>query len=205
MIAVIDYGMGNIHSVAKAAQLAGARVLVTDKPKKVLAADKVVLPGVGAFCDGVEGLKERNLIPALLDSIKKGKCFLGICLGMQLLFEQSEESGDARGLGVLGGTVKKFNIKGFKVPHIGWNQINYASTPERPCAGLLKDVPSGANVYFCHSYYVQPQDESIVAATSDYGIDFAAVINRDNVFGVQFHPEKSLSTGLKILKNFVEL
>ncbi|MFH1339388.1 MAG: imidazole glycerol phosphate synthase subunit HisH [Candidatus Omnitrophota bacterium] len=205
MIAVIDYGMGNIHSVAKATQLAGARVLVTDKPEKILAADKVVLPGVGAFCDGVEGLKERNLTQAVLDSIKKGKCFLGICLGMQLLFEQSEESGDARGLGVLRGTVKKFNIKGFKVPHIGWNQIDCASTPKHPCRGLLKDIPSGTNVYFCHSYYAQPQDESIVAATSDYGIDFAAVINRDNVFGVQFHPEKSLSTGLKILKNFVEL
>jgi len=200
VIAVVDYGMGNIHSVAKATQLAGARVLVTDKPEEVLVADKVILPGVGAFCDGVEGLKQRNLTGAILESIKKEKYFLGICLGMQLLFEQSEESKDARGLGILNGKVKKFSIKGFKVPHIGWNQIN----PALNCK-LLENIPQGANVYFCHSYYVEPKEKSIIAATTDYGEKFASVINQDNIFGVQFHPEKSQSVGLKILKNFVEL
>jgi glutamine amidotransferase len=198
--------------------LAGAQVLVTDKTGEVLAADKVILPGVGAFRDGVKGLKQRNLTGAILESIKKGKYFLGICLGMQLLFEQSEESKDTRGLGILNGKVKKFSIKGFKVPHIGWNQINpFRNTEDlireikisngvnfKNCK-LLENIPWGANVYFCHSYYVEPEEKSIVVAITDYGEKFASVINQDNIFGMQFHPEKSQSVGLKILKNFVEL
>ncbi|MFH1578287.1 MAG: imidazole glycerol phosphate synthase subunit HisH [Candidatus Omnitrophota bacterium] len=200
MIAIIDYGMGNIHSVTKATQLAGARDLrVTDKPQDILNANKVILPGVGAFSDAMQGLRERGLVSPILESIKKGKYFLGICLGMQLLFYQSQEADSVQGLSVLGGGVKRFTIKGFKVPHIGWNQLDFKSSK------LLNSITPGANVYFCHSYYVEPEDKDIIVATTDYGIKFSSAINKDNIFGVQFHPEKSQNTGLSILKNFVEL
>ena len=199
MIAILDYGMGNIHSVSKAIALSGARVKVTDKQQDVISADKVVLPGVGAFSDAMQGLKDRGLIEPILDSINKGKYFLGICLGMQLLFKQSQEAERIRGLCVFEGLVKRFDLEGLKVPHIGWNQLRFSNCK------LLKGISSGANVYFCHSYYVEPADKDVVAATTDYGIDFCSVVEQENVFGVQFHPEKSQSIGLKILKNFVEL
>ncbi|MBU1871820.1 MAG: imidazole glycerol phosphate synthase subunit HisH [Candidatus Omnitrophica bacterium] len=199
MIAIVDYGMGNIHSVTKAVGLKGAQTRVTDKPEDILAADKVILPGVGAFSDAMRGLESKGLGQAILESIKKGKFFLGICLGMQLLFRQSEESKDARGLGVFSGTVRKFDKKGLKVPHIGWNQLHFKN------CRLLEGIEQGSNVYFCHSYYVQPQAEDIIAAKTEYGITFASVINKDNIFAVQFHPEKSQKTGLKILENFVGL
>ena len=172
MIAIIDYGMGNIHSVAKALELFKAETIVTNKPEIIKNCDKVVLPGVGAFDDAIQELKKQNLIPALISHIKDKKPFLGICLGLQFLFEASEEAPAAKGLGVLKGKVVKFqNKKGFKVPHMGWNQLK----KEAECP-LLKDVADNSYVYFCHSYYPQPVDRKIIAASTDFITDFAAVV-----------------------------
>jgi glutamine amidotransferase len=202
MIAIIDYGMGNIHSVQKALQLFGAKTKVTNKSEEIQASDKTVLPGVGAFDDAMLELKKLGLNLALNEYIKKGKPFLGICLGMQLLFEESEEASESKGLGILKGRVKRFKeTKGLKVPHMGWNQIT-KSKNECP---LLKDIADNSYVYFCHSYYPKPSNENSIAATTDYGIEFSSVVWQDNVYGVQFHPEKSQKTGLKILENFVNL
>lgn len=201
MIAIIDYGMGNIHSVNKALELYGAKTIVTNKPEDILSAAKLVLPGVGAFGDAMLELKKQDLISALLRQIKNKKPFLGICLGMQLLFEESEEAGKEKGLGIFEGRIKKFAVSNTpKVPHMGWNRLEKS----RDCP-LLKDLPDGAYVYFCHSYYPEPKNKNIIAATTDYGIDFASLIWQDNIYGTQFHPEKSQAIGLKILKNFVEL
>ncbi len=201
MIAIIDYGMGNIHSVNKALQLFGARTVVTNKPKDIQSSRKVVLPGVGAFEDAMLELKKQGLISALTEQIRNKKPFLGICLGMQLLFEQSEEAKRVRGLGVLRGRVKRFeNKRGFKIPHMGWNQLRIKN--ECP---LLKDIPNNSYVYFCHSYYSDPRNPDHIASTTEYSIEFASIIWQDNVYGVQFHPEKSQAVGLKILKNFVNL
>ncbi|MDD4979860.1 MAG: imidazole glycerol phosphate synthase subunit HisH [Candidatus Omnitrophica bacterium] len=210
MIAIIDYGMGNIHSVQKALESMGAKTIVTNKPADIKVCDKVVLPGVGAFADAVAELKKQDLLTALKEHIKAKKIFLGICLGMQLLFERSDEAKGIKGLGILKGEVKKFKIKGnLKVPHMGWNQLKIVSRCQgvkvsKECP-LLKDIPDNAYVYFCHSYYPQPKDKDIIAATTEYGISFSPVLWRENIYGVQFHPEKSQETGLKILKNFVEL
>jgi len=202
MIAIIDYGMGNIHSVQKALELMGAKTIVTNKPVDIKTCDKAVLPGVGAFDDAMEELKKQNLISALNEHIKAGKIFLGICLGMQLLFESSKEAKVSDGLGLLKGTVKKFENKdNLKVPHMGWNQLKVKNT----ACPLLKGVLEDSYVYFCHSYFPKPQDERIIAATTDYGIDFTSILWQDNVYGVQFHPEKSQEVGLKILRNFVNL
>jgi len=209
MIAIIDYGMGNIHSVQKALQLFGAKTIVTNKSEEIRACDKVVLPGVGAFDDAMLELKKQGLELALNNYIKNRKPFLGICLGMQLLFEQSEEASKSKGLGILKGKVKKFKeLKGLKVPHMGWNQLNKSKVKSQKskleCL-LLKDIPDNSYVYFCHSYYPEPSNEDIIGATTDYGIEFSSVVWQDNVYGVQFHPEKSQKTGLKILENFVNL
>lgn len=207
MTAIIDYGMGNIHSVQKALESLGAKTLVTNEPKELEDCRAIVLPGVGAFGDAVSQLKKRDLLRALNEHIKRKKIFLGICLGMHILFEASEESPKAKGLGVFKGRVKKFEVKKvIKVPHIGWNQLKVGSglRAQGQCP-LLKDVPDNSYVYFCHSYYPAPKDKQIVAATSDYGVEFPAVIWQDNIYGVQFHPEKSQEVGLRILKNFVEL
>jgi len=202
MIAIIDYGMGNIHSVQKALESMGAKAMVTNKPGDIKTCNKAVLPGVGAFDDAIQELKNHNLISALNEHIKSKKIFLGICLGMQLLFEASEEAKDSKGLGILKGTVNKFeNRDNLKVPHMGWNQLKM----KKSACPLLKDIPDDSDVYFCHSYYPQPKDERIIAATTDYGIDFTSVLWQDNIYGVQFHPEKSQEVGLKILKNFVNL
>jgi glutamine amidotransferase len=202
MIAIIDYGMGNIHSVNKALQLFGAKTIITNKPKDIRASKKVVLPGVGAFEDAMLELEKQGLISALTEQIRNKKPFLGICLGMHLLFQESEEAKGSRGLGILRGRVKKFvNKRGFKIPHMGWNQLKKV-TKECP---LLAGVEDGAYVYFCHSYYPQAQDKSVIAAGTDYGISFASCVWQDNVYGVQFHPEKSQAAGLKILENFVNL
>jgi imidazole glycerol-phosphate synthase subunit HisH len=202
MIAIIDYGMGNIHSVQKAIESMGAETMVTNKPAEIKTCAKVVLPGVGAFDDAMSELQKQNLVPALKDSLKAKKIVLGICLGMQLLFEESEESHGAKGLGVLKGRVKRFeNRAGLKVPHMGWNQLRLRN---RSCP-LFKDIPDNSYVYFCHSYYASPKDERITASSTDYGTDFTSVLWQDNIYGVQFHPEKSQETGLKILKNFVSL
>lgn len=200
-IAIIDYGMGNIHSVSKALSLSGADTLVTDSPQDLKQCEKVVLPGVGAFDDAMARLKEAGLDDALKKAIAEEKPFLGICLGMQLLFNQSQEARIHKGLGIISGTVKRFDNSSLKVPHIGWNQLQNISSD---CL-LLQGVAQGSFVYFCHSYYPQPADASVAAAKCQYGPDFAAVIWQKNIYGVQFHPEKSQETGLKLLKNFVNL
>jgi len=202
MIAIIDYGMGNIHSVQKALQLYGARTLVTNKPQDLRRCTKIVLPGVGAFDDAMQELKKSGLRAALEEEVKNKKPFLGICLGMQLLFGESQEAKTQKGLGILAGAVKKFSEKlKLKIPHIGWNQLEFRV---QSCP-LLNGVSDNSFVYFCHSYYVEPADKKIIVTSTSYGVDFASVVCQDNVFGVQFHPEKSQKAGLKILKNFVEL
>jgi len=202
MIAIIDYGMGNIHSVNKALQLFGAKTVVTNKSKDIQSAEKAVLPGVGAFDDAVLELEKQGLINTIKEYLKSKKPLLGICLGMQLLFEESQEAVKTKGLGVLKGKVKRFEErKGLKVPHMGWNQLKKV-TSECP---LLKDIPDSAYLYFCHSYYPQPKDKNVIAATTDYGLEFSSVVWQDNIYGVQFHPEKSQKIGLKIIENFVKL
>ncbi len=202
MIAIIDYGMGNIHSVRKALQLSGGRTLVTNKPQEIKSAGKIVLPGVGAFADAVSELEKQGLVPAIKEAIKEGKPFLGICLGLQLLFAGSQEATGSCGLSVLKGTVKKFQEKkGLKVPHMGWNQL---SIKKSGCP-LLEGIVDNSYVYFCHSYYPKNQDKEVAAAVTDYGIEFSSVIWKDNLYGVQFHPEKSQDIGLKMINNFVAL
>ena len=202
MIAIIDYGMGNIHSVTKALQLYGAKTLVTNKPKEIKSCEKAVLPGVGAFDDAIAELRKQDLIAALKDFVKHKKPFLGICLGLQLLFGQSEEAVKEKGLRLLKGKVKKFPEKaGLKVPHMGWNQLNIAA---QDCP-LLAGVKDNSFVYFCHSYYPEPSDKKTIAATTDYAKDSASFIWQHNVYGAQFHSEKSQAVGLKILENFVKL
>ncbi len=201
-IAIIDYGMGNIHSVSKAIELCGAKPIVTNKAGQLNSCKKIVLPGVGAFDDAVAELEKLGLISVLKEEIKNKKPFLGICLGMQLLFETSQEAKSKEGLGVLKGQVVKFSAKlGQKVPHMGWNNLEDVSS----ICSLLKGINVKEQVYFCHSYYPEPVDKDIVAASCDYGVKFACVLARDNIYGVQFHPEKSQTAGLKIIKNFVEL
>ena len=223
MIAIIDYGMGNIHSVNKALQVFGADTLVTNKPEDIRNCEKAVLPGVGAFDDAMQELEKQGLIAVINEHVKNKKPFLGICLGMQLLFEGSEEAKSAKGLGILKGRVARFSDKNaIKVPHIGWNQLKigsglrasatrrgglanlYGGQGLKVCP-LLKDIADGSYVYFCHSYYAEPKDRKDIAATCDYGADFTSVVWQGNIYGVQFHPEKSQAVGLKILENFVNL
>lgn len=202
MVAIIDYGMGNIHSVRKALELFGAKTILVNKASGLQKAKKIVLPGVGAFDDAMQALKKQNLADAIKEHIAQHKIFLGICLGMQLLFETSKEAPKTKGLALLEGKVAQFSYRqGQKVPHMGWNQIRIGS---RECP-LLVGVPDAACVYFCHSYYPLPKAKRVIAATCDYGVKFAAMVWQDNIYGVQFHPEKSQEVGLKILKNFVEL
>ena len=201
-IAIIDYGMGNIHSVSKAIELCGAKPIVTNKKSQVISCDKIVLPGVGAFDDAVIELEKLGLVAVIKEQIKNKKPFLGICLGLQLLFETSQEAKSKEGLGILKGQVIKFSAKlGQKVPHMGWNNLEDVSAD----CSLLSGISAKEQVYFCHSYYPDPVDKDIIAATCDYGVKFACVLVRDNIYGVQFHPEKSQAVGLKIIKNFVEL
>ena len=202
MIALIDYGMGNIHSVKKALEVCGAKVLVTNNPEDISASEKIVLPGVGAFDDAMCQLQEQGLVSVIKEGIKNKKPFLGICLGMQLLFEESEEAKNKKGLSILKGRVRKFPSGDFKVPHMGWNQIKESG---RNRTVLLEGVAEESFLYFCHSYYPQPKDKGIIAATTEYGLNFASFVQWENVFGVQFHPEKSQETGLKIIGNFVRL
>ncbi len=207
MLAIVDYGMGNIHSVKKALQKLGGKVKVVTDPKELLGAEKIVLPGVGAFDDAVSVLRRRGLIAAIKKEIAKGKPFLGICLGMQLLFETSDESPKAKGMALLKGRVRSFpRKKSLPVPQIGWNTIDkVARLPGCQVASILKGIPDNSYVYFCHSYYPDPKDKSVIAASTNYGINFASVVCKDNIFGMQFHPEKSQAVGLRILKNFIEL
>ena len=209
MIAIIDYGMGNLRSVEKGFQKVGVDVTVTNKPDVVKKADAVVLPGVGAFKDCMRELTNLELVDAVADSIKKGNPYLGICLGLQVLFSESEEFGKCMGLDVLRGKVVKFEFEtqylipitqSLKVPHMGWNEIKIQKNNP-----LFKGIPDKSYFYFVHSYYVVPEDKSIIATTTDYGIEFTSSIWKDNVFAVQFHPEKSQAAGLQVLKNFGEI
>ena len=201
MIAIIDYGMGNLRSVQKAFEKVGHQAVVTSDPGQVAAAAKVVLPGVGAFEDAAAELRRLDLVQPVLQAIDSGKPFLGICLGLQLLFDVSYENGRHEGLGVLRGECVRFDLpKEYAVPHMGWNQLDI----RRP-APLLRGLAEGAYVYFVHSYYVVPKDAEVIAAETDYGGPFCAMVWRDNIFATQFHPEKSQAEGLKMLRNFAEL
>nr|MBC8264779.1 imidazole glycerol phosphate synthase subunit HisH [Anaerolineales bacterium] len=196
MIAIIDYGMGNLRSVERAFEYVGAEAVVTAHRETIEAASAVVLPGVGAFGKAMSNLERAGLTDVIRQVIAQGRPFLGICLGLQLLFEESDEMGQHRGLGVFGGQVKRFEID-LKVPQIGWNQIHI-----QRASPLLDGVADGSYAYFVHSYYVAPADREIVLATTDYEIDYASIIGQGNVFGIQFHPEKSQAVGLRILRNF---
>ena len=198
MIALIDYGAGNLRSVEKALVAAGAEVLVTADPAALVAADKVVLPGVGAFGDGMARLAARGLVRPLVDWAERGRPLLGICLGMQLLFETGDEGGARRGLGLLPGRVRRFPAGELKVPQTGWNQVRPARA-----SGLLADLPPGSYAYFNHGYYCEPADPGDVLATTEYGLTYASVVGRGRLYGVQFHPEKSQAVGLAILRRFV--
>jgi glutamine amidotransferase len=201
MICIIDYGMGNLRSVQKGFERVGHAAIVTSDPAAVAAAEKVVLPGVGAFEDAMSELTRRGLVAPVLNAINGGKPFLGICLGLQLLFDTSYENGTHRGLGVLRGEVVRFQLpKGFSVPHMGWNQLAV-----RQPAPLLEGIADGTYVYFVHSYYVAPADAQVIATETDYGGPFCSMIWRENVYATQFHPEKSQADGLRMLKNFAEL
>lgn len=220
MFALIDYGIGNLRSVQKALEHVGAEVTLTDDPQAILKAEKVVLPGVGAFGDGMKGLRARGLVEVVKEVIRVGNPFLGICVGMQLLFEESEEIGRHAGLGILSGRVVRFQSSTrlssddfnrpaatkvattmgiLKVPQTGWNQI----TPQKDSL-LFRQLPEGSFAYFNHSYYCEAAPEDILA-TTEYGVQFGSIVGRGNVYGIQFHPEKSQAVGLRLLRNFVEM
>ncbi len=198
MIALVDYGIGNLRSVEKALAAVGARVCLTSNPDVILSAEKVVLPGVGAFGDGMAGLRQRGLIEAVKEVAARGTPLLGICVGMQVLFEESEEHGRRVGLGLLPGRVRHFGPAQLKIPQTGWNQI----MPVRDSV-LLSGLRAGEYVYFNHSYYCDAAQADVLAQT-EYGVTYASLVGRGRLYGIQFHPEKSQRVGLAILRNFVE-
>ncbi len=205
MIAIVDYGMGNLRSVQKALQRVGGDARIVSTPAELAHAEKVVLPGVGAFQDAIDRLRAGGLVDPLVRCANEGTPLLAICLGLQLLFEVSYEDGEHTGLGVFGGRVARFQFDGaehasLRVPHMGWNQIRWS----RPCP-ILDGIDPGAYTYFAHSYYVVPDDDGITCTTTDYGITFTSSVWRDNVFASQFHPEKSQAVGLRLLQNFVNV
>jgi imidazole glycerol-phosphate synthase subunit HisH len=200
MIALIDYGISNLRSVQKAFEHLGVEVTLVDTPEAAAQAERLILPGVGAFPAGMEGLRARGLIEPIKRAALSGKPLLGICLGMQLLFESSNEMGDTQGLGILPGQVKRMTGERLKIPHMGWNQLE----PQRDHP-IMRSVPSGAYAYFVHSYAVYPDQRDIILATTEYGAPFASVVGRDRICGLQFHPEKSQTVGLTLLKNFLEM
>ena len=201
MIAIIDYDAGNLKSVEKALTALGAQPVISRDKELLLSADKVILPGVGSFGDAMEKLHQYGLVDVIHQVVSNGTPFLGICLGLQLFFESSEECQGVSGLSLLPGKIVRFpDMPGLKVPHMGWNRLDI-----KPGARLFKGIESGAYVYFVHSYYLEAGRESDVAASSMYGVTFGASVERGNLFACQFHPEKSSDTGLKILKNFMEL
>lgn len=198
MITIVDYGMGNLRSVQKAFERVGVEAKIADDAAGVAAAEGLVLPGVGAFRDAIGELRRKDLVGPVVEHVAAGKPFLGICLGLQLLFDVSYEGGEFEGLGILRGRVERFpETPGLKVPHMGWNRLRRSGD-----APLLSDIPDDAHFYFVHSYHVVPEDKSVVAARSDYIIPFVSVVGRDNLFAVQFHPEKSQRHGLQLLRNF---
>jgi glutamine amidotransferase len=196
MIAIIDYGMGNLRSVEKGFLKVGVDAKVVTDPRSVNDAEAIVLPGVGAFRDCMKNLDQMKLIEPILKSVRNGKPYLGICLGLQMLFTESEEFGVYKGLDVLKGKVVRFQVD-LKVPHMGWNTVRLLGKPP-----IFDDIKDESYFYFVHSYYVAPDDEGIIAGTTDYGMTFTSMVWKDNIIATQFHPEKSQETGLKILKNF---
>jgi len=206
MIAVIDYEIGNLRSVQKAIERVGGDARLVRTPDELARADKIILPGVAAFGDAIRELGGLGLIEPIREAVAAGTPYLGFCLGLQLLFDVSYEDGEHRGLGILPGKVVRFNFNReagaprLSVPHMGWNQIRWT----RPCP-MLEGIDDGAHVYFAHSYYVVPEDTDIVQTTTEYGLEFASSVWKDNVFATQFHPEKSQAVGLKLLENFVRL
>lgn len=201
MVAVIDYDAGNIRSVEKAVEALGKQAVVTRRPEEILTADHVILPGVGAFGDAMEKLRKYELTDVIRETAACGTPFLGICLGLQLLFESSEESEGVEGLGILPGRIVRIpEGNDLKIPHIGWNSLSY------PHQGrLFAGIPEQSYVYFVHSYYLQADEAEIVKATTEYGVEIHASVEKDNIFACQFHPEKSSGTGMRILKNFLEI
>lgn len=201
MIAIIDYDAGNIRSVEKALEFLNEEYVLTNDRDTILGADKIILPGVGCFKDAVDNLNKYHLVDVLREFAASGKPFLGICLGLQLLFEESEESPGVKGLSLLQGKCVKIPAKdGLKVPQIGWNSLEFPKESK-----LFKGISSGSFVYFVHSFYLKAKDEGDVAATTEYGVLIHAAVERGNIFGCQFHPEKSSDVGLKIIKNFCSL
>lgn len=201
MIAIVDYDAGNIKSVEKALQFLGQEPVVTRDKETLLQAEKVIVPGVGAFGDAMGKMHQYGLVEVLREIAAKGTPLLGICLGLQLFFESSEETPGGEGLGLLPGKIVRIPDKeGFKIPHMGWNSIQI-----NPASRLLKGIEEGAYVYFVHSYYLQAENEADVAATTDYVVNIHAAAEHENIFATQFHPEKSGEIGLRILKNFIEL
>lgn len=199
MIAIIDYGMGNLRSVQKGFEHAGYPAQIVTEPEQVRGAKGVVLPGVGAFKDAMDNLRSAGLVEAIREVTAAGKPFLGICLGMQLLFDTSEEWGLNEGLGLIKGSVKKFP-PGLKIPHMGWNQVQVVNP-----SPIVAGIDDSDMFYFVHSYYVDPAEAEVISTTTEYGMKFASIVSKANVFGIQFHPEKSSKLGLQILKNFGEL
>jgi len=202
-IAILDYDMANLRSVQKAFGRVGAQASIISRPEEIDRTERLVLPGVGAFQDAIATLRERNLAEAILRHINRGKLFLGICLGLQMLCDVGYEDGEHRGLGVISGKCVRFDVDttlGLKVPHMGWNRLM-----ERKASPLLRDLPANCGVYFVHGYHVVPSDASVIATETDYGRSFVSSIWRDNIMATQFHPEKSQKVGLKILANFAAM
>jgi len=205
MVTIVDYGMGNLRSVQKGFEKVGVKARLASDKNDIKRAEKLVLPGVGAFKDCMKNLSELDIISAIKEHINSGKPYLGLCLGLQALFTESEEFGLTKGLDVIKGRVVRFpddefKKKKLKIPHMGWNSVNIQK--ETP---LLKGIANGSYFYFVHSFYVKPDDDSVIATKTEYGIDFTSMISYKNVFGCQFHPEKSQTNGLTILKNFGDL
>jgi imidazole glycerol-phosphate synthase subunit HisH len=201
MIAIVDYQMGNLRSVQKALEKVGHAAEITNDPQVLATADKIILPGVGAFRDAIAEVKRLDLISPIKDAIEANKPLLGICLGLQMLFDVSYEDGEYEGLGILSGKVVRFEVPAeYKVPHMGWNQASILRQ-----APVLDGIDEGSHFYFVHSYYVVPTDHDLIAIEADYSAPFCAMIWRDNLFATQFHPEKSQANGLRLLKNFAEL
>lgn len=200
-LVIIDYGMANLRSVQKAFERVGHAAEISADPQVVQAADRLVLPGVGAFQDAIARLNEAHLADPIREHIRRGKPFLGICLGMQLVFEQSEEDGLHQGLGIIPGSVVRFTPEpGLKIPHMGWNQLEFPT--ECP---LFRGIAAGSSVYFVHSYYAKPTNPAVVAATASYPKPFTAAIWHENLYATQFHPEKSQTIGMQMLQNFAEV
>ncbi len=200
MIGIIDYGMGNLRSVQKAFEKIGASAIITNDANKIASSKAIVFPGQGSFPDAMKSLQQLDLIEPIIDAIRSGKPFLGICLGIQLLFTSSEEGGNVQGLGILQGEVKKFP-PGKKIPHIGWNSIQKTDTGKN--CSILDGIQDNSYFYFVHSYYVDPVETDSIAATTEYTTRFPSIIWKDNLFATQFHPEKSHRFGLKLLHNFI--